>query len=118
MEFRIVKCTAYLKKVNDGRRIDTTRDREGNIDGAEYVWWDEENKCYQQKEAEFDGVSDFVKTYYKKTDKDFSGVIVGEKDIVASAILYADTNYDFRGYEYSYIGKQAKEVIKCVLLIM
>ncbi len=117
MEFRIVKCSGYLKKVNDCKHIKTTRDSEGNIDGADYVWWDEEKKCYQEKQIEeFDGVSDFVKTYYKKTDKEFSGVIVGEKDIVASAALYADTNTDFRGYEYSYIGKQVVEVVKCAIV--
>lgn len=106
--FKKVKCSTYLKKISDGRYIEVT---EGDI--AEYV--DTNDKNFNL-ECECCGDLDFLKTYYKAMDKEFSGVVVGIKDILVSAYLVANTLSDWQGCEYLKISRVPKETVKCAIV--
>lgn len=108
--FKKVKCTAFLKKVWDGKFIQVYK---GDLDEAFYC---DSNSPDKKIASDCCGELDFLKTYYKETKRSFTGFVVGTKDIVTEGYLVADTNYDFRGCERLDIYKYPKDVVKCAIV--
>ena len=54
-----------------------------------------------------------LKTYYAVVEKEFTGVLVGWREVVESAWLYADTDYRYDGSEFIHCGKQVKDRELC-----
>ncbi len=110
--FEKVMCRAYLKKINDGRYIDM--DSEGNCAYVDNSTWDG-NKVWTEPVAEedYDGTKHFLKTYYKHTEKHFTGVVVGIKEIVMTAYLTCETCYTYQGSGYTRVEKSPEDVRKC-----
>lgn len=113
--FQKVKCDGFIHKINDGRYIG--HDEEWN---CWYVkGYDSEKKdyiCEDIPEENYDGSLNFLKTYYQEKKQRFSGVVVGFKDVVINGFLYVDTSSDYRGCEYTYIGKQPKDIERCAIV--
>ena len=110
--WREVKCTWYLQPVRDGRCVHLLQDENQKIIGAEY-WGggdDIPDTC------DCCGALEFVKTYYKRKHKEFSGVSVGERTVVTTAFLFADTACDCIGRGWIYSGKQTKDVEQCAIV--
>ena len=108
--FKKVKCNAYLKKVYDGKFIDVSQDDFKAI----YTDYSNLDKLYTESTCE--GDLDFLKTYYEFKEKEFTGLVVGIKDVTATAYLVADTGYQYNGKEYIDVGKEAKDIYKCAIV--
>lgn len=108
MEFKTVKCNAYLKKVKDGRYIEVLKN-EGDMKDCTYMINDEPYKT----ECGYDGSLEFLKTYFEISVKEFEGVLVGYKDIVITGYLTVETDYDWQNCESTRLGKTPKQIIKC-----
>jgi len=105
-------CNAFLKKVSDGRCIMTTKDHRGRIDGGWFQGLPDE----KFPDCNFEGDS-ILKTYYKIQNKKFSGIYVGEKDVVLTGLLVADTDYqNYTGEEYCHVYKQAENTVRCAII--
>ena len=50
---------------------------------------------------------------YAVVEKEFTGVLVGWREVVESAWLYADTDYRYDGSEFIHCGKQVKDRELC-----
>jgi len=106
-----------MKRINDGRYIQRYPEIV-EIESCEYIYgWDSE-KCEAISKAveDYTAEPEFLKTYYMRKEKVFTGVIVGMKLLVVNAFLFAETYYDFRGHEHVRICKQTNEQIKCALV--
>lgn len=110
--FQKVKCKGFLKKVWDGRFIET-HPNEGYTYDCEYR---DSNNPDLKIECEYCGDFDFLKTYYEHKEKEFFGFVVGYKEIVATGYLTVDTDYDFMGREHTRLGKQPKDVCQCAIV--
>lgn len=108
--FKKVNCNSFLKKVWDGKFIQIYK---GEYDEASYC---NSNDPDNEITSECCGELDFLKTYYKETHRNFTGFVVGIKDIVVTGYLVAETIFDFRGCEYLKVYKQPKETIKCAIV--
>ncbi len=112
--FETVRCSHYLKKIKDGRHIFRIEKgmRQNSRTEWEYAWC--EDGEYKEKEVppEDFGGSDFIKTYYERTEKDFTGIVVGFDLVTTKAELYMDCSDDECGY-YEWVAKNPKEQIKC-----
>lgn len=108
--FKKVKCSSFLKKVYDGKFILATH---GDIDEATYC---DSNTPGIEITSECCGDHDFLKTYYEVKERTFTGFVVGIKDIVVTAWLVADINYDYVGSEHLHIFKDADKIIKCAVV--
>lgn len=104
-----VRCHGYLKPVKDGRVIELLKDDKGVVIGAQY-WGDGED---MPGSCDCEGALDFLKTYYALEEKAFEGVLVGKRDVVVSAWLYADTDCRYDGSEFIYCGKQVNDREMC-----
>lgn len=119
MHFRTVKCTGYLKKVNDGRFILNDNnvcqyvDLNSKDKPDEGFYRDECDMCWVKDIEEYCGSLEFLKTYYQIVKKEFTGMCVGYKDIIITSWLYMDAYDNYNGTEIDYVGKQAKDVIRC-----
>lgn len=104
-----VRCHGYLRPVQDGRIIELLKDDRGNTIGAQYLGIGEDvpEKC------DCEGALEFLKTYYVLDDKEFTGVLVGKREVVVSAWLYADTGCHYNGSEFVHCGKQTKDSELC-----
>lgn len=107
--FKKVKCSGLLKKVYDGKYI--CKDEDGNC-----FYSTSDGKKTPVPEDDYDGSLNFLKTYYKRVKHNFSGVVVGFKDVVVTGYLYVETNYAFDGREYTKVGKEAKETERCAIV--
>lgn len=105
--FQKVKCKSYLRKIYDGRFIQTYKNDDNLLD-CEYV---DTNNPNLDIECECDGTLEFLKTYYERKEKEFYGMLVGFKDIVATGYLIAETD----GYG-TIIRKQAKDIVRCAIV--
>ena len=108
--FNKVKCSGYLKRINDGKFIEVYK---GDVDEAIYRNSNDENF---EITSEACGDTDFLKTYYEVKEKNFKGFVVGFKTIILTAYLVADTDYDFIGREHLRIYKEPKERIECAIV--
>lgn len=108
--FKKVKCSSYLKRVWDGKFIQVYK---GELDEAAYC---DSNNPDGEIISECCGELEFLKTYYKEVQKNFTGFIVGIKDIVVTGYLVADTDYDHRGCGYLSIYKRPKQIEKCAIV--
>lgn len=108
--FKKVKCNAYLKRVRDTKFIDVDQDTLT----ADYVT----HKGHEvtREESGCEGDLDFLKTYYDFTKKEFTGFVVGIKDIYATEYLIADTGYHCNGREYIEVRKEPKDIYKCAIV--
>ena len=121
--FQKVKCRAYMKKVNDGRFIQKLEGSETESGLPAYLYVDTNRKnesgtdVLSKEVDEFCGELEFLKTYYRHTEKEFVGIVVGMKMLAVSAWLYVDTAFDHEGIDIGeYVGRQVKEKIKCALV--
>lgn len=114
--FQEVKCRAYMRKVNDGRFINfPTGNPEDAI--AAIKGYDPETDLTIVEDVTLeDGDYDLEKTYYERTEKEFVGVVVGIKDVVATGVINVGTEYDFTGREYTKLSKWARDTVKCALV--
>jgi hypothetical protein len=108
--FKEVQCTAFLKKVYDGKFILIHK---GDIDEAVYC---DSNNPDLEIMSECCGDHDFLKTYYEVKERLFTGFAVGTKNIVVTAWLVADTNSDYSGREYLRISRDPESVVKCAVV--
>ena len=108
--FKKVKCNAYLKRVYDGKFIDVSQDDFK----ATYVDYGNPDKVYTESECA--GALDFLKTYYEFKEKEFTGLVVGIKDVTATAYLVADTGYHYNGKEHIDVLKEPKDIYKCAIV--
>lgn len=114
--FRTVKCRAYMKKVNDGRYIQEHKNDGSTSDYTYILGYDyEKHEDITKDVGEPEGALDMLKTYYERTEKEFVGVVVGMKMVTVTGFIYADTDY-VHGREYTYVGKQPKDKVKCALV--
>lgn len=113
--FQTVKCVAYMKKVRDGRCIRHYRADETQTGKEEWAYVDT-NK--PEGETEWDipdedvGGSEFIKTYYAKTAKEFVGIVVGFELLTVRAELFLDFYDDSYSTSY-YANKNPTEQVKC-----
>lgn len=118
MHFRMVECSGYLQKINDGRFI-----IHNNVDGSVYAdlnsqpdnsfKLDENNSCWMKEIGESCGDLEFIKTYYKFKENHFVGMCVGYKEVEVSAYLYVDWD---SSTEQEYVGKQTKDLVRCAVV--
>ena len=107
--WRPVRCLGYLKPVRDGRSIELLKDDKGVVIAAKY-WGDGEDV---PERCDCEGALDFLKTYFALEGKEFTGVLVGKRNVVVSAWLYADTGCRYDGSEFIYCGKQVEDREMC-----
>ena len=107
-----VKCHGYLKPVRDGLSIEILKDERGRGIGARY--WGNGDDIPDSCDCE--GALEFLKTYFKLEKAEFTGVFVGNREVVVSAWLYADTGQQYNGSEFIYCGKQVKDVERCAIV--
>lgn len=105
--FDKVKCHGFLQKAKDGIMISHAPNSDSwiaiTVDG-------EEIKDLSSCEGDY-----VEKTYFKIKKRNFSGVIVGFKDVVTKGII--GTDWDDNPYcEHGYCFKQATETIKCAVV--
>lgn len=118
--FQKVRCRAYMKKVNDGRCITLMPGDQTESGRPTYFYTDynlrSENEKMREVPPEDWGGSDFVKTYYERTEKEFSGIVIGMKMATIKAELFCDTDYGYDGSERDYVGKNITEQTKVVVV--
>lgn len=112
--FETVQCSAYLKKIKDGRHIFRIEKgmRQNSRTEWEYVWYEDSECKTKEVPPEDFGGSGFVKTYYERAEKKFTGIVVGFELVTTKAELYVDCNEDQTGY-CEWVAKDPKEQIKC-----
>lgn len=107
--FNKVRCKGFYKPHRDGL----------------YIELDKENLKADLKNGYFDTVEEDVdiaeKTYYKHVEANFSGVIVGYKDLVIVGyldVIYQDECDVGVGVipEAYYVAKRPKDVAKCAIV--
>ena len=113
--FQRVECLGYMKKIRDGRFIAKDEDEnceyvDTNVQVGNDVWHK------PVADEDYDGSKVFLKTYYKRTEKKFSGVVVGIKDIIATAYLVCESQTNWNGNEYVAITREPEDVKKCALV--
>lgn len=110
--FQKVKCNGYLKKVSDGRFIETCKS-EGKTLDCTYV---DTNNPDLDIECQYCGDLDFLKKYYERKEKKFSGIVVGFKDVVIDGYLTVETCETWSGSECTKLGKLPKTVQNCAVV--
>nr|DAH12924.1 MAG TPA: hypothetical protein [Caudoviricetes sp.] len=113
--FDKVKCKGFYKPFKDGRWLYLDRETL-TADAMDNNLADGNNDGTVEKNVEY-----IEKTYYQHVDKNFSGVIVGYKDIVVTG--YLDAVYE-EGCDVGigitpdafYVSKRAKETVKCAVV--
>ena len=118
--FQKVRCRAYMKKVNDGRCITVIPGDQTESGEPAYFYTDNnlrsDSKSRREVPPEDWGGGNFVKTYYERTEKEFSGIVIGMKMATIKAELFCDTNFGYDGSERDYIGKNVTEQMKVVVV--
>lgn len=118
--FRTVKCSKYMRKVNDGKCITLlTGDKtESGMPAYFYTDYSEEKEKdrFREVPSEDWGGGGFMKTYYEPSIKEFVGIVIGMKMITVKAELFCDTNYGYDGSERDYIGRDVKEQMKVAVV--
>lgn len=110
--FQKVSCKGYLKKVYDGRFIETFKN-EGETLDCTYV---DTNNPDLDIECQYSGDLDFLKTYYAYKEKQFTGMVVGFKDIVIDGYLTVENCETWSGRDCTKLGKQPKTVQTCAIV--
>lgn len=109
-----------MRKVNDGRCIKLLTGEETESGRPAYFYTDystkKEEDRFREVPAEDWGSGGFIKTYYKLSEKEFFGIVIGMKMITVKAELFCDTNYGYDGSEIDYIGKDIKEQAKVAVV--
>ena len=116
--FRTVKCSKYMRKVNDGKCITLlTGDKtESGMPAYFYTDYSEEKEKDRFKKVPSEDCGGFMKTYYEPSIKEFVGIVIGMKMITVKAELFCDTNYGYDGSERDYIGRDVKEQMKVAVV--
>lgn len=118
--FQTVKCSQYMRKVNDGRCITLLTGEETESGRPCYFYTDNlaetEKDRMREVPVEDWGGGGFVKTYYEPSEKEFVGIVIGLKMITVKAELFCDTDYGYDGSERDYIGKDAKEQMEVAVV--
>lgn len=110
--FQKVDCYGYLKKVYDGRFIETF-ENEGKTLDCTYI---DTNNPDLNIECQYCGDFDFLKTYYEHRERKFSGIVVGFKYLVIDGYLTVETCYDHLGVEYTKLGKKCNKTALCAIV--
>lgn len=118
--FQTVKCSRYMKKINDGKCITRLSEKETENGRPCYFYTDNKAKKESDRDREVPvedwGGDGFIKTYYELTEKEFVGIVIGMKMIATKAELYCDTSYGYDGSEHDYVGKSVIEQKKVVVV--
>lgn len=113
--FDKVKCKGFYKKINDGIWVHLDKTTlTAYAMNSNLVDFDNDGTM----EADIDYVE---KNYYEHVKGNFSGVIVGFKDLVIKGyldVIYQDEVDVGLGVipEKFYVAKRAKEVVKCAIV--
>lgn len=110
--FQNVVCQGYLKKINDGRYIESYENENGTFECT----YSDSNNADLNIECEYCGELDFLKTYFEYKERIFTGIVVGFKKIVATGYLTVDTCYGYYGTEYTKFGKHPKDMYQCAIV--
>lgn len=114
--FQTVECSAYLKKVKDGKFI--SKEGAGESQSGREEWYynygfDERGMPIDKKIPDEDvGGSDFIKTYYELKEKRFAGVVVGFELVTVKAELFLDF-YEDNYSEGYFVNRHPVEQVKC-----
>ena len=114
--FRKVRCRAYMRKVNDGRCITVIPGDQTESGEPAYFYTDNNLRSEREVPPEDWGGGNFVKTYYERTEKEFSGIVIGMKMVALKAKLFCDTNFGYDGSERDYVGKNITEQVKVAVV--
>lgn len=132
-----IKCKAFLTKVKDGVMIQRIAPEDTVQNQGAYIIVAPDHPIFGEKYDQYclarlqnwsskidlriippelllscDG-SGVEKTYYAREEKEFEGIVVEYKDVVAKALLYTDINEDAY-HEWSFVGKEPTYIIPCV----
>ena len=136
-----VNCSAYLRKVKDGKHIEKilTIDKYGEKSEEYFLhkdrnsqdflimgmgdWQDgfaqdgfvaDKEKIPPEYLSPCCGEDDVIKTYYEvvQNNKPFSAVVVGIMDVTVEKVLFVDF-YEDGWQQYHYIGKRPYKTVKC-----
>ncbi|MFR8682376.1 MAG: hypothetical protein ACLVFN_02580 [Enterocloster sp.] len=110
--FQVVECSQYMRKINDGRCIYKEVDEWMYADG----YFEDGTTRLRSVPEEDIGGNGIVKTYYEITDKKFTGVVTGLKELVTKAELYVDVEYYYDGSEKEYVTKDVTECMKVAVV--
>lgn len=110
--FQKVSCYGYLKKIYDGRFIETF-ENEGKTLDCTYV---DTNNPDLDIQCEYSGDLDFLKTYYEHKTKKFTGIVVGFTKVVIDGYLTVETVYDWNDNECTKLGKKPKTIEICAVI--
>lgn len=110
-----VKCKGFYTPFKDGKWLSLDR-KMFTADAMDMNLVDMDNDGTAEKNVEC-----IEKTYFKHVEKNFTGVIVGYKDIVVNG--YLDAVYQEKCYvgvgtipESFYVSKRAKKIVKCAVV--
>lgn len=111
--FDKVKCKGFYSKVYDGTYIFLDKE---NLKAAHMNSNATETNCIVEEE-----VDRVEKTYYKYVSKNFSGLIVGFKDLIVKGyldVIYHDAVDVGIGVlpEQFFVDKTAKDIVKCAVV--
>ncbi len=112
--FQKVRCKAYMRKINDGRCI-VLMPGDQTESGRPAYFYTEKGEMREVPLEDWGG-GDFVKTYYERTEREFSGIVIGMKMATIKAELFCDTDYGYNGSERDYVGKNITEQAKVVVV--
>lgn len=122
--FKKVKCNGFLKPVNDGRfiAVDQSALSASYMDTNKVEVEFNENTLETSLindgtvgQCECEGIKEFLKTYMQPVKQEFSGVVVGIKNIIVNAWLCANVFYSY-GKEYVGVYKEPNEVKECAIV--
>lgn len=108
-EFKKVLCCEYLKKVYDGKYVQTHKTEFDDLLECSF-----ENASDADNSINIDVYGEMEKTYYRiEKCNEFKGVIVGIKNIVTKGLIIVSDESDCYGREFTRIAKEPKEILEC-----
>lgn len=112
--FKKVKCYGYLQKVKDGKMVAV--DKDGNAEYVNLNEMQENGMPLSEPVKEYDGAKEFLKTYYKVSDREFIGMVVGLKMITLTGYLTVDVETNYDGSGRTVVEKVPNEQMKCAVV--
>lgn len=120
--FKKCRCLAYLAPAKDGRCIEHYKP-EQSPDGKDHFVLNAgkgankyEGGTTEYAESECCGEYDLEKTYYARKELEFSGIVVGFKDIVTEGYLGVDYEEPYYGSPFYRVFKAPKTVVPCAIV--
>ena len=113
--FKRCRCKAYLARVSDGRYIEHIEPdkAEDNKDHFLLITGQEDREYF---ESECCGENDLEKMYYRRKEKDFTGIVVGFKDVVTEGYLGVDYVKPYYESPFYRVFKEPKTIVECAIV--